>query len=94
MQWSIKPGLRLAVAAVAVLAASGAASQATFPSKPVRVIIGFPAGSSTDVLGRALANKMGQLSGQQFIVENRPGAGSKNADELNGRWTIRPDNRW
>jgi hypothetical protein len=42
-------------------------------NKPVRVLIGFPPGQATDVLGRALTVKMGQQLGQQFVVENKPG---------------------
>jgi tripartite-type tricarboxylate transporter receptor subunit TctC len=71
-----RPARRALLVLSAALLAAPAWAQPAFPDKPVRLVIGFPAGSSTDVLGRALANKMGELAGQQFIVENRPGAGS------------------
>ena len=58
-------------AAWSPLAALGQA----FPAKPVRMIIGFPAGSSSDVVGRLVAQKMSEGLGQQVIFENRPGAG-------------------
>jgi tripartite-type tricarboxylate transporter receptor subunit TctC len=47
-----------------------------FPSKPVKILVGFPAGSSTDVAARVLAQRLGQTLGQQFIVDNRAGASS------------------
>jgi tripartite-type tricarboxylate transporter receptor subunit TctC len=55
---------------------AGTLAQPAYPTKVVTLVIGFPAGSSTDVLGRVLAKKLGELAGQQFIVENKPGAGS------------------
>ena len=54
----------------------------TFPAKPVRVIIGFSAGSTTDLIGRVLATKMSDGIGQQVLVDNRPGAGANIAAEL------------
>ena len=49
-------------------------AQAAYPNKPVKLLAGFPAGQATDVLGRALAAKLKDILGQQFIVENKPGA--------------------
>jgi tripartite-type tricarboxylate transporter receptor subunit TctC len=49
-------------------------AQAGYPNKPVKLLAGFPAGQATDVLGRALAAKLKDILGQQFIVENKPGA--------------------
>jgi tripartite-type tricarboxylate transporter receptor subunit TctC len=46
----------------------------TYPAKPVRVVIGFSAGSTTDLLGRVLATKMTEVLGQPVVVDNRPGA--------------------
>jgi tripartite-type tricarboxylate transporter receptor subunit TctC len=51
-------------------------AQDKYPSKQVRVVVGFPAGSATDVATRILANQMSQDMGQPFVVENRPGASS------------------
>ena len=64
-------------AIVAALALSCAAANALdqYPSKPVRVIVPFAAGGPTDVVGRIIASKLGELLGQQFVVENRGGAG-------------------
>ncbi|HKW36260.1 MAG TPA: tripartite tricarboxylate transporter substrate binding protein [Burkholderiales bacterium] len=62
--------------AIALLVcACGAALAQTYPSRPPRLIVPFPAGGSTDLIGRALAKKLGESLGQQLIVENRAGAG-------------------
>ncbi|MGH6683893.1 MAG: Bug family tripartite tricarboxylate transporter substrate binding protein [Pseudolabrys sp.] len=63
------------VAAASFLIATGARSQTAWPDRTVKVIIPYPAGGSTDVLARILADRMNQMYGQPFVVENRPGAG-------------------
>jgi len=55
---------------------SAPAQAQEYPTAPVRVISGFPAGSTADISARIIGAKMGQLLGQQFVVENRPGAAS------------------
>jgi tripartite-type tricarboxylate transporter receptor subunit TctC len=62
-------------AAAGVFIASGARAQTTWPDHNVRIIIPYPAGGSTDVLSRFLAEKLKDLFGQTFVIENRPGAG-------------------
>jgi len=47
----------------------------TYPSKPVKVIIGYTAGGSADIVGRIVATELSNLNGQPFVVENRPGVG-------------------
>ncbi|WP_350294924.1 tripartite tricarboxylate transporter substrate binding protein [Limnohabitans sp. Rim8] len=64
-------------------------AQAGYPNKPVRVVIGFPAGTTGDVVMRILAPLLGDVMGQAVIVENRPGAGSSIAAEAIAR--ARPD---
>jgi tripartite-type tricarboxylate transporter receptor subunit TctC len=50
------------------------ANAQTYPTQPVRVIVGFPPGGTTDVIGRMVANELGEQTGKPFLVENRPGA--------------------
>ena len=59
-----------------------AQAQTSFPTKSVRIVVGFSAGGSTDVLARILAKGMTEDLGQSFVVENKPGAGSNIAAEL------------
>jgi tripartite-type tricarboxylate transporter receptor subunit TctC len=71
------PYSKLAAAFVAVLCFQGPAwAQAGYPSKPVKVIVAFPPGQATDQAARAIAQKLSDNLGQQFFVENRPGAAS------------------
>lgn len=52
-----------------------AQAQSDYPNKPIRMIVGFPPGGSTDIIGRVVATKLGDRLGQKIIVENRAGAG-------------------
>lgn len=61
--------------AVACLAAPPAHAQADYPNKPVRVVVTFPPGGSTDVVMRLLLPRLNEKLGQQVVVDNRPGAG-------------------
>ncbi|MFC7739389.1 Bug family tripartite tricarboxylate transporter substrate binding protein [Roseomonas sp. GCM10028921] len=65
--------------------ASAALGQEGFPSRPLRLIVGFTPGGATDISARAIAPKMGEALGQPVIVENRPGAGSNIATEVVAR---------
>jgi tripartite-type tricarboxylate transporter receptor subunit TctC len=67
--------LQLAAGAVALPATAQFAWAQTYPSQPVRMIVGFPAGQAADSLARIVAQGLSQRLGQQFVVENRPGAG-------------------
>jgi tripartite-type tricarboxylate transporter receptor subunit TctC len=72
--------LALGIACVA-LGASASAAAADYPTRPVRLIVGFPAGGPTDILARLVGAQLGERLGQQFVVENKPGAGSNIATE-------------
>jgi tripartite-type tricarboxylate transporter receptor subunit TctC len=78
---------RLLISAALVLAASwafaGAKAEEKYPFKPVRIIVSFSAGGPTDIVARVMGAKMGDLLGQQFVVENRVGAGGNiGADQV------------
>src|SRR5512134_3231077 len=64
----------------AVLA--GSAFAQAYPTKPVRLVISFTPGSSTDIIGRAVAAKLQEMWGQPVVVENRPGAGGTVGSEF------------
>jgi tripartite-type tricarboxylate transporter receptor subunit TctC len=69
----VKRALSALVAIAAVLGAAGAVAQ-TYPSKPVRLIVTYPPGGSSDLMGRVLGQKLSELWGQQVIIESKPGA--------------------
>ena len=64
------------------LVASSALAQATWPTKPVKIVVPFAPGGTTDILGRAMATELSKAFGQSFIVENRTGAGGNIGADL------------
>jgi tripartite-type tricarboxylate transporter receptor subunit TctC len=74
--------LNLAAGAAAVPATGRLAWADTYPSRPVRIIVGFPPGAATDIVGRLLAQTLSEKLHNQFFVENRPGAGSNLAADV------------
>ena len=66
---------RLAIAAAAALALTMPAQAQTYPERVVKVINPFPAGGSVDITARLMSQKLSEITGQQFVVENRGGAG-------------------
>ena len=80
--------LHLAVGAVALPTASRFAWAQAYPSRPVRVIVGFAAGGPADVTARVIGQWLSERLGQPFVIENRPGAGSLKA--LNYLYAVAP----
>jgi tripartite-type tricarboxylate transporter receptor subunit TctC len=77
--------LELAVGAATQLAVSRIARAQTYPTQPVRVIVGFGPGGATDVITRIVAQRLSERLEQPFVVENRPGAGTNLATEAVAR---------
>jgi tripartite-type tricarboxylate transporter receptor subunit TctC len=65
----------LAAAALSALLPAGALAQGAWPTKPVRIVVPFAAGGTTDILARAVAQELTKSFGQSFVVDNKPGAG-------------------
>jgi tripartite-type tricarboxylate transporter receptor subunit TctC len=80
MSWKAFIGL-----ALTAIVCVGAAEAQDYPAKPVRFLVPFPPGGATDVFARILGQKLNDALGQQFIVDNRPGAGGNIATELAAR---------
>ena len=76
--------LSIALAASMTLAASPAAAQ-SYPSKPIRILVGFSPGGGTDVMARLIGQKLTEAWNAQVVVENRPGAGGVLAADLTAK---------
>ena len=77
--------LHLAAGAAALAAAPSIANAQRYPSRTVRIVVGFPPGQAIDISGRLMADWLQQRLGQTFIVENRPGAAANVATEMVAR---------
>lgn len=76
--------IRVAICIAAISMATGtqATAQGSYPSKPIRVLVGLPAGGVTDVAARIVADKIGPMLGQPVVIENKPGASGHVAGEI------------
>jgi len=81
------PLLYLAALAIALPGLSPLAQAQSYPTRPVRLIVGFAAGGPTDVLARAIASRLGETLGQSVIIDNKPGASGNIGAELVARST-------
>jgi hypothetical protein len=79
--------LHLAAGAAALSAASRIASAQAYPTRSVRIVVGYAAGGTSDIVGRLVGQWLSERLGQQFIVENRPGASANLATEAVARAT-------
>ena len=81
----MKQNRLLRCVAIALTSVLPFAAQAEYPDKPLRLVVPFPPGGSTEPLARVLSQKLGESFGQQVIVDNRPGAGSTIGAEIVAR---------
>jgi tripartite-type tricarboxylate transporter receptor subunit TctC len=77
--------LHLVAGAAVVPAISRMAQAQAYPSRPTRIIVGFPAGGTSDIVGRLIGQWLSERLGQQFVIENRPGASANIATEVVAR---------
>jgi tripartite-type tricarboxylate transporter receptor subunit TctC len=82
MRLSRRSCLRLAAGAGALSGFSRAARAVDYPTRPVHIVVAWPAGINPDIIARLLAQSLSERLGQQFIVDNRPGAGSTIGTEM------------
>src|SRR5262249_571465 len=68
--------------AAALPAASRVARAQTYPARPVRIVVGFPAGGAPDIIARLIGQGLSERLGQHFVIENRPGAASNIGTEI------------
>jgi tripartite-type tricarboxylate transporter receptor subunit TctC len=66
---------------ISAIASIGSASALDYPTRTVRFVVGYPAGGATDIIARLIGQRLSERLGQQFIIENKPGAGSNIASE-------------
>jgi tripartite-type tricarboxylate transporter receptor subunit TctC len=74
--------LQLAASAAALPVVSRVASAQTYPTRPVRIVVGYTAGGVSDILARIMGQRLSERLGQPFVIENRPGAASNIATEV------------
>jgi tripartite-type tricarboxylate transporter receptor subunit TctC len=81
----LKRNILLAALGVVALAPGAALAQSDFPNKPIHFVVGFAPGGPSDIISRVVGAKMGEILGQQIVVENRTGAGGVTATEYVAR---------
>src|SRR5476649_2922604 len=74
------PSRRTAICLIAIgisaIALTGPASALDYPTRPVRFVVGYPPGGATDIIARLIGQRLSEKLGQQFVIENKPGAGN------------------
>jgi tripartite-type tricarboxylate transporter receptor subunit TctC len=78
---SRRTAICLAVIGLSAAASMGSASAQDYPTRPVKWVVGYPPGGATDIIARLLGQRLSERLGQQFVIENKPGAGNNIATE-------------
>jgi tripartite-type tricarboxylate transporter receptor subunit TctC len=73
---SRRTALCLAVMGLSAATSMGGASAADYPTRPVKFVVGYPPGGATDIIARLIGQRLSERMGQQFVIENKPGAGN------------------
>src|SRR5882757_10417080 len=73
---SRRTAIGLTAIGLSAIASIGSASAADYPSRPVRWVVGYPPGGATDIIARLIGQRLSEKLGQQFVIENKPGAGN------------------
>src|SRR5256886_10688400 len=76
-----RTAIGLAVIGLSTAASIGSVSAANYPTRPVRWVVGYPPGGATDIIARLIGQRLSERLGQQFVIENTPGAGNNIATE-------------
>ena len=78
---SRRTAIVLVATGISAIASVGSASALDYPTRSVRFVVGYPAGGATDIVARLIGQRLSERLGQQFVIENKPGAGSNIASE-------------
>jgi tripartite-type tricarboxylate transporter receptor subunit TctC len=78
---SRRTAICLSVMVLAAAASMGSATAADYPTRPVKWVVGYPPGGATDIIARLIGQRLSERLGQQFVIENKPGAGNNIATE-------------
>ena len=78
---SRRTAICLAVIGLSTAASIGSVSAADYPARPVKWVVGYPPGGATDIIARLIGQRLSERLGQQFVIENKPGAGNNIATE-------------
>src|SRR5438445_1274266 len=78
---SRRTAMGLMTIGLSAIASIGSAVAADYPTRPVRWVVGYPPGGATDIIARLIGQRLSEKLGQQFVIENKPGAGNNIATE-------------